>query len=53
MIKFYRGISDFKKDYQPRTNTVKEEKVPLVADHYRILASWRKRISQLFKYPWG
>jgi tRNA A37 threonylcarbamoyladenosine dehydratase len=22
---FYRGISDFKKGYQPRTNTVKDE----------------------------
>jgi hypothetical protein len=23
----YRGISDFKKGYQPRTNTVRDEKV--------------------------
>jgi hypothetical protein len=28
----YRGISDFKKSYQPRTNIVKDEKDDLVAD---------------------
>jgi len=28
----YRGISDFKKGYQPRTNIVYDEKVDLVAD---------------------
>jgi hypothetical protein len=33
-----RGISDFKKDYQPRTNIVKGEKVDLVADCHRNLA---------------
>jgi hypothetical protein len=26
----YRGISDFKKGYQPRTNIVKDEKTPTV-----------------------
>ena len=44
----YRGISDFKKGYQPRTNTVKDEEGDLVTDSYSILASWRKRFSQLF-----
>jgi len=34
----YRGISDFKKGYQPRTNTVKGEKGDLVADSHSILA---------------
>jgi hypothetical protein len=38
----YRGISDFKKGYQPRTNIVKDEKVDLVADSHSILArSWK------------
>ena len=37
----YRGISDFKKDYQPRTNMVKDEKDDLVADSHSILARWR------------
>ena len=30
----YRGISDFKKGYQPRTNVVKDEKGDLVADSH-------------------
>jgi CRISPR type IV-associated protein Csf3 len=29
----YRGIKEFKKGYQPRTNTVKNEKGDLVSDH--------------------
>ena len=33
----FRGISDFKKVYQPRTNIVKDDKVDLVADSHRIL----------------
>jgi hypothetical protein len=32
----YRGINDFKKRYQPRTNIVKDEKVDLVADSHII-----------------
>jgi len=28
----YRGISDFNKGYQPRTNLVKDEKYDLVVD---------------------
>ena len=34
----YRGISGFKKGYQPRTNVVKGEKGDLVADSYGIVA---------------
>jgi hypothetical protein len=41
----YRGISDFKKGYQPRTNIVKDEKGDLVADSYSILARWRNHFS--------
>ena len=44
----YRGISDFKKGYQPRTNIVKDEKVDLVAESHSILARWRNYFSQLF-----
>jgi len=34
----YRGIRDFKKGYQPRTNIVKDDKSDLIADCYSILA---------------
>ena len=43
----FRGISDFKKDYQPRTNIVKDEKSYLVADSHSILARRRNYFSQL------
>jgi hypothetical protein len=43
----YRDISDFKKDYQHRTNIVKDEKVDLVADSHSILARCRNFFSQL------
>ena len=42
----YRGINDFKKSYQPRTNIV-NEKGDLVADPHSILARWRKYFPQL------
>ena len=44
----YRGISDFKKEYQPRCNILKDEKGDLVADFQGIVARWRKYFSQLF-----
>ena len=44
----YRGISDFKKGYQPRCNIVKDEKGDLVADSHGIVARWRKYFSKLF-----
>ena len=47
----YRGISDFKKGYQPRTNIVKDEKGDLVADSYSILARWNY-FSQLLNVHW-
>ena len=43
----YRGISDFKKGYQPRTNIVKGETGDLVTGSYSILARWREYFSQL------
>jgi len=44
----YKGISDFKKGYQPRCNIVKDEKGDLVADFHSIVARWRNYFSQLF-----
>ena len=44
----YRGIHDFKKGYQPRTNTVKDKKGDLFTDSHSILARWSKHFSQLW-----
>ena len=44
----YKGISDFKIDYQPRTNIVRDEKGDLVTDSHSILAKWRNHFSQFF-----
>jgi hypothetical protein len=44
----YRGISDFKKGYQPRANIIKDEKSDLVTDSHSILARWKNHFSQLF-----
>ena len=43
----YRGISDFKTGYQPRTNIVKDETGDLDTGSYSILARWRDSFSQL------
>ena len=43
----YRGINDFKKCYQPRTNIVKNDKGDLVADSHSILARWWNYFSQM------
>ena len=43
----YRGINDFKKGYQPRTNIVKGENGDLFTDSHSILARWRNHCSQL------
>jgi hypothetical protein len=43
----YRGINDFKKGYQPRTNVVKDEKGHLLADSHSILTRWRNHLFQL------
>ena len=42
----YRGINGFK-DYQPRTNRVKDDKGDLVADSHSILARWTNYFSQI------
>ena len=46
-IRDLRGIIDFKKGYQPRTNIVKDETGDLVTGSYSILARWRDYFSQL------
>ena len=40
-------FNDFKKGYQSRTITVKDEKGELVADPHSIMARWRNYFSQL------
>ena len=45
----YRGITNFKKGYQPRTDTVKDDTDDLFADSHSILARWRSCFSQLLK----
>jgi hypothetical protein len=43
----YRGINEFKKGYQPRTNLVKDERGDLVADPHNILNRWKNYFCQL------
>jgi len=43
----HRGINDFKKGYQPKTNIVKEDKGDFVAESHRILARWRNSFTHL------
>jgi hypothetical protein len=44
-----RGINEFKKAYQPRSNLMKDENGDLLADSYNILNRWKKYFSQLLK----
>jgi hypothetical protein len=37
----YRGINEFKKGYQPRSNLVKDENGDLLADFHNILNRWK------------
>jgi hypothetical protein len=43
----YRGINEFKKGYQPRTNLVKDERGDLLADPHNILNRWKNYFCQL------
>jgi hypothetical protein len=43
----HKRTSDFKKCYQPRTDTAKDERGDLIRDSHRILARWRNNFSQL------
>jgi hypothetical protein len=44
----YRGINEFKKGYQPRTNLVKDEGGDLLAYYHKILNRWKNYFCQLF-----
>jgi len=46
LIDLCRGISDFKKAYQPRNKVVKDGKDDLITDSHSILPRWRKHFSQ-------
>jgi len=48
----YRGINDFKKGYQPRTNEVKDKKRDFVVLSHSILTGWRNHFSQLLNVHW-
>jgi hypothetical protein len=37
----YRGINEFNKGYQPRSNLVKYENSDLIADSHNILNGWK------------
>jgi hypothetical protein len=41
----YRGMNEFKKGYQPRTNLVKDENDDLLADSHNILNRWKNYFS--------
>jgi hypothetical protein len=43
----YRGINEFKKDYQPRTNLVKDERGDLLVDPHKILNRWKNYFCEL------
>jgi hypothetical protein len=43
----YRGINEFKRGYQPRSNLVKDEKGHLLVDSHHILNRWKNYFSQL------
>jgi hypothetical protein len=38
----HRGINEFKKGYQPRTNKLKDKNGDLLADCHNILNRWKK-----------
>jgi hypothetical protein len=43
----YRGITEFKRGYQPRTNLAKDEMEDLFADYHNISNRWMNYSSQL------
>jgi hypothetical protein len=47
----YRGINEFKRGYQPRSNIAKHENGDLLADSNTILNRWKSYFSQLLKMP--
>jgi hypothetical protein len=43
----YRGINEFKKRYQPRSNLVKDKNGDLLADSHNTLNRWKNYFFQL------
>jgi hypothetical protein len=43
----YRGINEFKKGYQPRSNLVKDERGDLLADPHKMLNRWENYFCEL------
>jgi hypothetical protein len=43
----YRGMNEFQKDYQHRTNLVKDERRDLLANPLKILNRWKNYFCQL------
>jgi hypothetical protein len=43
----YRGITEFEKGYQPKTNLVKDERGDLLTDPQKILTRWKNYFCQL------
>jgi hypothetical protein len=43
----YRGITEFKKGYQPKTNLVNDERGDLLANPLKILTRWKNYLCQL------
>jgi hypothetical protein len=43
----YKGITEFKKGYQPKTNLVKDERGDFLADPKKILTRWKNYFCQL------
>jgi hypothetical protein len=43
----YRGMNEFKKGYQPRTDLVKDEEGDLLADPHKIVNRWMNYFCQL------
>jgi hypothetical protein len=43
----YRGINEFKRGYQPRSNLVKDENGDMLADSNNIVNGWKSYFSQL------
>jgi hypothetical protein len=43
----YRGINEFKRGYQPRSDLVKDENSDLLADSHNIVIRWKSYLSRL------
>jgi hypothetical protein len=41
ILDLYRGINEFEKGYQPRTNLIKDENGDLLSDSHSVLNRWK------------